>query len=142
MTHIEAHIARVQEWAEARGIYETDNPMFQFWKALEEVAELGMAIEKGDVDGIKDAIGDIRVCLINYCKIQGCQFECDFPVFDMPLSEMLKSIIMSMSVKPISAVTINHFLISIADCLSLSISECDDMAWNEIKDRKGRMVGR
>ena len=71
----------VQEWAFERGIYEHSNARAQLLKAFSEMGELA------------DAVGDVLVCLINFCAMRG---------FD------------------------------ITDCLA--------GAWDEIKDRKGRMV--
>lgn len=63
-------------------------------KTEEEVQELRDAIEAGDKDAARDAIGDIYVTLVMQAQMWG-----------------------------------------------LSMLECIEAAWHEIKDRKGRMVG-
>ena len=83
----------VQEWAAARGIYEHSTARAQLLKAFSEMGELADAEVKGDGLAAADAVGDVLVCLINFCAMR------DF---------------------------------DITDCLA--------GAWDEIKDRKGRMV--
>ena len=74
MSHLETHRTRVEAWGNERGLYDTDSPLVQFGKMVEEVGELIMAIGKSDVEGIKDAIGDVRVCLIGVCAIDNTTF--------------------------------------------------------------------
>ena len=83
----------VLEWSAARGIYEHSSARTQLLKAFSEMGELADAEIKGDGPAARDAVGDVLVCLINFCAMRG---------FD------------------------------ITDCLA--------GAWDEIKDRKGRMV--
>ena len=83
----------VQEWAFERGIYEHSNARAQLLKAFSEMGELADAEIKGDGPAAADAVGDMLVCLINYCTLYG-----------------------------------------------LGITDCLAGAWDEIKDRKGRMV--
>ena len=83
----------VQEWAAARGIYTHSNARAQLLKAFSEMGELADAEIEDDGTAARDAVGDVLVCLINFCAMRG---------FD------------------------------ITDCLA--------GAWDEIKDRKGRMI--
>jgi NTP pyrophosphatase (non-canonical NTP hydrolase) len=57
-------------WAEARQIIPNAKPYSQVLKAVSEMGELADAENKGDMDGIKDAVGDVVVCLINYCALR------------------------------------------------------------------------
>ena len=61
---------KVIEWAEARKIIPRATPQAQLNKALEELAELFKAESQADMDGIKDGVGDVVVCLINYCALK------------------------------------------------------------------------
>lgn len=65
----------------------------QATKTLEELTELFDAINKGDIDLARDAIGDVYVTLVMQAQMWG-----------------------------------------------LSMTECVDQAWDQIKDRKGRMI--
>ena len=57
-------------WAEARKIIQNATPQSQLNKALEEMAELFKAESQQNLPEIKDAVGDVLVCLINYCAIK------------------------------------------------------------------------
>ena len=61
-------IQAVDEWAESRGIYNASNPQAQLLKAVSEMGELCDAEIKRDAVGRMDAVGDVLVCLIIYCK--------------------------------------------------------------------------
>lgn len=61
---------RIVQWAEARRIIPNSTPATQLLKCMSELGELADATIKGDVDGIKDGVGDVMVCLINYCALQ------------------------------------------------------------------------
>ncbi len=60
----------VIRWAEARGIIPNASPASQLLKAVSEMGELCDAEGKNDLDGIKDAVGDVVVCLVNYCALK------------------------------------------------------------------------
>ena len=61
----------VEVWGHARGIIKNGKPMGQAIKTLEETNELLDAINKGDKEATKDAVGDIFVTLLMQCAIQG-----------------------------------------------------------------------
>lgn len=61
---------KVLQWAEARKIIPNAKPQAQLNKALEELAELFKAESQGNMDGIKDGVGDVVVCLVNYCALK------------------------------------------------------------------------
>jgi NTP pyrophosphatase (non-canonical NTP hydrolase) len=65
-TELEMQIIR---WGEARGIVQNATAMSQAIKTLEETTELLDAINKNNIDEIKDAVGDIMVTLIMVCTI-------------------------------------------------------------------------
>ncbi len=67
----------IVQWAEARGIIQNAAPNAAILKMVSEVGELCDAEGKKDIAEIKDAVGDIAVCLINYCAIRDIDFtEC------------------------------------------------------------------
>jgi NTP pyrophosphatase (non-canonical NTP hydrolase) len=69
----------VIRWAEARRIIPNSKPYTQLLKGFSEMGELADAEIKGNLPEIKDAIGDVMVCLINYCALK-----------DISLTECLK----------------------------------------------------
>ena len=60
----------VEEWAEARGILTNGTATAQLLKTVAEVGELADAHNKMDKTAIVDGVGDVLVCLINYCALQ------------------------------------------------------------------------
>lgn len=61
---------KVITWGEARKIVQNATAMSQAIKTLEETTELLDAINKNDIDEIKDAVGDIVVTLIMVCAVK------------------------------------------------------------------------
>lgn len=57
-------------WAEARKIIPNSMPDTQLLKAMSELGELADATIKKDRAGIIDGVGDVMVCLVNYCALQ------------------------------------------------------------------------
>lgn len=62
----------VVEWADEKGILDSSYPLKQVGKMLEEVGELVAADSTEDE---VDAVGDILVVLIIYCKMRGLDPE-------------------------------------------------------------------
>ena len=60
----------VVRWAEARKIIPNSTPAAQLLKAFSEMGELADATTKGNREDAMDAVGDVLVCLINYCALQ------------------------------------------------------------------------
>lgn len=60
----------VIRWSEARMIIPRATPQAQLNKCLEELAELFKAESQGNMDGVKDGVGDVVTCLINYCALK------------------------------------------------------------------------
>jgi NTP pyrophosphatase (non-canonical NTP hydrolase) len=61
---------KIIRWAEARKIIPNAKPYTQLMKAVSELGELCDAELKNDAAGIADGVGDVAVCLINYCALK------------------------------------------------------------------------
>ena len=61
---------KIIQWAEARKIIPNSNPETQLLKAVSELGELADATIKKDKAKIIDGVGDVMVCLVNYCALQ------------------------------------------------------------------------
>jgi len=85
-------IEKIQQWIKDRNL-QTADPRIQMCKTIEELGELASAINKNNLDGAKDGIGDVIVTLI-----------------------------------------------CISMQLDLDFNQCLNYAYNEIKDRKGKMI--
>jgi NTP pyrophosphatase (non-canonical NTP hydrolase) len=60
---------KIIQWAEARKIIPNSTPDTQLLKAMSELGELADATIKKDREGIIDGVGDVMVCLVNYCAL-------------------------------------------------------------------------
>lgn len=148
--------SNVEGWAEARGIYEHSTALAQALKAVSEVGELADAVIKDDKDALKDAIGDVAVCIVNTSKMIGasiilgevtdkdrgncdktCAALCAYYVSDLPtgiaLGYDLRSIEDSIECS-------FEYLTCLAEKNGLEFMDCCEAAWLEIMDRKGKMV--
>jgi NTP pyrophosphatase (non-canonical NTP hydrolase) len=73
-TPIETLIPSIEAWAKARGI---TSPQSQLLKFFEEGGELASALLKNKEEDEKDAVGDVLVTLIIYCKLRNINLaEC------------------------------------------------------------------
>jgi NTP pyrophosphatase (non-canonical NTP hydrolase) len=61
---------KIIQWSEQRRIIPNSNPESQLLKAVSEMGELADATIKKDQEAVIDAVGDVMVCLINYCALQ------------------------------------------------------------------------
>jgi NTP pyrophosphatase (non-canonical NTP hydrolase) len=61
---------KIIQWSEARRIIQNSTAWTQLLKGFSEMGELADATIKDDKDEIVDAVGDVMVCLVNYCAIQ------------------------------------------------------------------------
>ena len=57
-------------WACDRGIVPNAKAHTQLLKAVSELGELCDAENKGKLADIKDGVGDVLACLINYCAVR------------------------------------------------------------------------
>lgn len=162
---IQELVPLIQEWAKERGIFDESTAFNQLIKTHEEVGELIKACYDNDKPAIQDAIGDTMICLINYCYF----IDEDF-IFAVKLSESrycqtLLSTNLQHAIKTNEALTIilieedyqrevpilkkqiiHHVAMLIANlhCIALSenttLEECLNIAYNEIKNRTGKMI--
>lgn len=142
----------VERWAEERGIYKHSTKEAQLLKGLSELGELADAIVKNDMDALKDAIGDVAVCIVNANHFAG-----GYDLAQKPSKRFLFRTY-SHSHKVVADLCRNiggqidgeryvgsydyamMLLDEVASMHGLRFNECCEAAWLEIKDRKGRMV--
>lgn len=155
MTRFEQFQQNVQQWAIERGIYEHSTSLAQALKAVSEVGELCDAVIKSDRDALIDAIGDVAVCLVNLGAMVGHVWDEGF-IFDpeVPKRDLcgvaavsaqflgeLAGMTTDIEVRLDSKLdTCMYCMFATALVTGLDFDDCCESAWNEIKDRKGRMV--
>lgn len=140
-------VSNVQGWAKERGIYEHSTSAAQLLKTLSELGELSDAVIKGDKAGLKDAIGDVMVCMVNYAYMENSEFiHWQKPQGSYSDSEAIGTIAVGIGDALCGIYMdddiddIPSLLIEISNRNDLDFLDCCSHAWHEIKDRKGRMV--
>lgn len=144
-------ITNVQQWSIDRGLDKADSKK-QMLKLYEEFGELASGIAKGNKEVVKDSIGDVVVVLIILAQQQGLEKISGFCViFDLPsindpmirASEYIGLISLRVRRKD----EIEEYIVRLISCLrtiakyeNLKFEDCLLQAWNEIKDRKGKLV--
>lgn len=130
----EQFIQNVVEWANARKIIQNGTIEGQRLKFIEEAGELAAAIARNNIEGIKDAIGDMCVVEVILSKLD----EFAAPALRFSEYEMYwLSDAARLSVMVQDFVTDD--IASIARRYNLTLEECWQAAWDAIKDRKGHM---
>ena len=66
---------KLEAWAKSKGLIFEGNELVQFKKTLEEVEEVRVELESGNVEKLKLEIGDVCVTLKNICAIKGFTLE-------------------------------------------------------------------
>lgn len=145
----------VERWQAERGIYEHSTALAQALKGVSEAGELADAVIKGDRDALKDAIGDVMVCLVGVAKMTGCDIGSVDKAMRWPLSnediqtsaafavsnvaDVSLFVALNYSEERITGAILDsaYWLNAIAIKNDLTLMECCESAWNEIKDRKG-----
>lgn len=139
----------VEQWSTDRGIYAHSSALAQALKAVSEVGELADATIKNDRDALKDAIGDVMVCLVNVAHMNGCHVYMPDEVNGSHSTPYAVAMIMDSMATAITFLSTGALYIEsdIQDCADgiyticelekLPLLECCEAAWLEIKDRKG-----
>ena len=142
---------KVEQWFVDRGLDKAE-PSKQFLKLMEETGELFEGIAKNDEALIKDAIGDIQVVLI------GLEMQLENLSDDFELSAQDKDLLNWIQWLGVFAYTMQRSRIEevreaapalrfskgaltpIAQSFNTTLDECLEIAYNEIKDRKGKLI--
>lgn len=124
------------EWANERNLIHKENAPKQRLKLIEECGELANAILKDNIDSQKDAVGDIFVVLIILSEQLG-SYDYDFEDDGDPdnIDMLIKGIVSDFYVGGKFS-----YLVNTCRELRLDLTECANIAWDQIKDRKGKTV--
>ena len=144
-------IGNVQQWSKDRGLDKADSRK-QLLKLYEEFGELVQGHLKGNIEQVKDSIGDMLVVEIIYCQQRGIEFDSLFTEQQYSpsgVTTLLYNIAFSIgelsrNTGPRSSkrnfLEINQQLQITSVRYGTTLEACLEIAWNEIKDRKGKMV--
>lgn len=160
---IQELVPLIHQWAKERGIFDKSTPFDQLLKTHEEVGELIKACYDNDKSAIQDAIGDVMVTLINYCyfineditkviseaRIQQSQTHLPRTILAIEVHKTVSSLLTDeYFIKDINAIIYaSHHLQRIFECVytitileNTTLEECLNIAYNEIKDREGKII--
>ena len=146
-------ITNVQQWSVDRGLDKADSKK-QMLKLYEEFGELASGLAKGNKEVVSDSIGDVVVVLIILAQQQGLEKISDFNIICnhlQPSDLMPKASetigLISLRVRRTTEDTIEEYTVRLISCLrtiaeneNLKFEDCLSQAWNEIKDRKGKLI--
>lgn len=145
-------ITNVQQWSIDRGLDKADSKK-QMLKLYEEFGELASGLAKGNKEVVKDSIGDVVVVLIILAQQQGLEKISDFNII---CNHLQPSDLMPKASETIGLISLRvrrtkneieepivrliSYLRTIAKYENLKFEDCLLQAWNEIKDRKGKLI--
>lgn len=154
-------IDNVHTWAEDRNLIEGSDVSRQFLKLMEEFGEFLRGLTENDTNEIVDGMGDYIVVLLIISK----QLEVPISSSDFktgPRKGNIRSPMISLAIimeitmlngklgegiakgnlpkAHLAILNIARRLSELATELGLTVSECLKAAYDEIKDRKGKMV--
>lgn len=167
MKTIQELVPLIHQWAKERGIFDKSTPFDQLLKTHEEVGELIKACYDNDKPAIQDAIGDVMVTLINYCYF--VFKNKDFTIEIINVRYMFDSFEGASTINYLGYINktliglfneefllqeysnlprnvffrlshISQLLEKIAQDKNTTLEECLNIAYNEIKNRTGRII--
>jgi hypothetical protein len=136
------------QWAKDKNLLIPENAPKQRLKLIEECGELASTILKNDVKLQKDAIGDIFVVLTILAEQISQKINFEDEMFkeklyeDYDLSFCFQRLFTNSICFTINLdieISIYH-LRNISLILNLDLTECANIAWNEIKNRTGNTI--
>lgn len=144
-------IAKIEQWAEDRNIIKGSKPIDQAMKLFSEFGELADNVGKGR--DCRDDIGDLFVVLTIMAKQTGMDIFDSVSKKSLPLNEDIKTLVGRLSEQlttlalmsqesrlPIFALNNSvSYLKLICLVKRYTLEECVQIAYNDIKDRKGLM---
>jgi len=136
------------QWFKDRQIIPNSTPFAQCVKLFEEFTELLDGINKNDIDLIKDSIGDIAVVLIGLNALQGGAKLFSEPKLNKRYytdNNRSRCALLGGSLSQGMVFEKSHEdsleeLDQIAYTYKTSLDECLELAYEEIKDRKGTLT--
>lgn len=128
----------IVEWAKDKNIHLEECAPKQRLKLIEECGELASAILKSNVELQKDAIGDIFVVLVILAEQLNSELLFKSEDCEVHNSETITTILQFITYTHSEPDVEVLWLSDLAKKLNHNLTECANIAWNEIKNRKGK----
>lgn len=156
-------IGKIEQWAKDRNLILGSTPQKQFIKLMEEFGELCAGIARNDKEKIKDSIGDCGVVLIilneqlqiekdltftwEFQNEEGLTFTCETQI-ESPENQIKYTMrylndlswLIDDGEDKFALFEIITELNGYAHYYGFTMLECLEHAYEQIKDRKGRMI--
>ena len=130
---------KIMQWAKEKDLLKLENAPKQRLKLLEEVGETAGAILKNNTDEIKDGIGDMFVVLV--ILAEQLSEEILFETYGVAKDNDEDFVFLFDNILNSNRLYFSlAYLNDICTKLNLDLTECANLAWNEIKDRKGNTI--
>lgn len=152
-------IKNIEQWAEDRNLIKGSTPQKQMLKLMEEFGELCGGVARNNPEMIKDAIGDCFVVLVILNKQLNTNANLNTYFVNEELNAVITCHQMMCQLYDIQHIVstykqnskslanfeeVCNTFISYADFISkifnFTIKDCIQHAYDQIKDRKGRMI--
>ena len=129
------------EWANNKNFVKLEFAPKQRLKLIEECGELAGSILKNNIEDQKDAIGDIFVVLVILAEQLNSPLDFDFmPRHSKQVLFFINSVL-NYSYENSSNIYFSmQYLNGLSLTLGYDLTECANLAWNEIKNRTGKTV--
>lgn len=141
-------IKQVEQWSKDKGL-DTAEPGKQMLKLVEEIGEITAGLARGNTDEIKDGIGDVKVVttilrqqlkkrgrgnlsignMVALMLVYDVGVLAQRIIFEQDNEEIMEQIDM-----------VEAGLDAFADAMDTTVEECAGLAYEEIKDRTGKLV--
>lgn len=136
----------IRQWARERGLLDPSRQDRQYLKLLEEFGELAGGLARGNLETIKDSIGDLLVVLTIHAAQKDINLEDVVYKQNILYTEdfipLLVQAVRDLAFydEPIFySFFVDHLEVA-ADSYDLTLTKCLASAWDEIKDRKGQTI--
>ncbi|QHJ83229.1 MAG: hypothetical protein [Bacteriophage sp.] len=144
-------IAKIEQWGEDRNLIKGSTPLDQGMKLFSEYGELCDAIAKNQIELIKDGIGDVLVV----CTIISKQIDVPLTIDNLADLELLEpkryivelgfalnQFVYGTDSGDLSTLSEDKSIIlstldKVATAYGLTLQQCLEHAYNDIKDRRG-----
>lgn len=164
MSHKTNRKAEVIQWAVDRQIVANSTVLAQLVKTQEELDELKTAVKFGDLDEAIDGVGDVMVTLIIASHMAGLDYDlcldyefglwsswpprlsCTTVEWRLKWAQKLLDQLVVAVADPSKHVGIGPLIArvagatyAVASAVGANYQDCIEAAWQEIKDRKGKL---